>query len=342
MILSYKTRRFLRGLAIFLLIAVLVAIAVWLVWLLWVQRFVVYTRDGARLDFSLSVEDLSGQVALPPEENETVSIYYNDGSDAINTSNELTQLYGYFIDSNALMNDLATVQSVIGKLPSGTPVMLDVKSIYGYFFYSSNIGPMSDSIDVEAVDELILNLRSRNMYLIARLPALRDRTFFLTGNNNIYGLSHSSGRYLYEDRDGCYWFNPSNNTALNRLVQIIDELKQLGFNEVVLTDFRFPDTQNIIFDGDRPDTLNTAAAALVSGCSTSTFAVSFQVSLGTITPQEGRSRLYVYGISAVNVQGTVDTSEVADPMVNLVFLTESNDTRFDDYSVLRPISTANS
>lgn len=338
MIFSYKTRRFLRGLAIFLLILVLVVVAVWLVWLLWLARFVVYTADGAHLDFSLSAEYLSGQVAAPPEEDMTVSIYYNDGSDAVDTSGALTQLNGYYIDSGTLMNNMTMVQETVGKLPAGTPVMLDVKSIYGYFFYSSSTGPTTDSIDIDAVDQLILDLRSRNIYMIARLPAFRDRYFGL--NHDIYGLAHTSGRYLYEDGDGCYWMNPESSGAMSYIVQIINELKDLGFSEVVLTEFRFPDTDNIRFDGDRTETLNAAAASLITTCGSDTFAVSFQTEQGKLSPQAGRSRLFFQNVAAVNVQGVAEAAGVEDPLANLVFLTESNDSRYDDYSVLRPIMVA--
>ena len=91
MTLPYRTRRFLRGLAIFFLALVLLAVMVWLVWLLWLDRYVVYTSDGAHLDFSQSDNNISGVPALPPEEDFTVSIYYNEGDNTLNISTELTR-----------------------------------------------------------------------------------------------------------------------------------------------------------------------------------------------------------------------------------------------------------
>ena len=49
---SYKTRRFFRRLGIFALALAILFVLVWMVWMLWLDRYVVYTRDGAILDFT--------------------------------------------------------------------------------------------------------------------------------------------------------------------------------------------------------------------------------------------------------------------------------------------------
>ena len=68
---------------------------VWLCWLLWLSRYIIYTRDGAKLDFSLDAQVAVGEPALPPGEQETVSIYYNEGENVVETTTELKQLLGY-------------------------------------------------------------------------------------------------------------------------------------------------------------------------------------------------------------------------------------------------------
>ena len=45
-------------------------------------------------------------------------------------------------------------------------------------------------------------------------------------------------------------------------------------------------------------------------------------------------------VGAKDVASIVAQITVPDPSVNLVFLANTNDTRFDEYSVLRPIATA--
>ena len=78
MFFSYRTRRFLgRFFRVLLMLAVVAVIAL-LCWLLWLQRFVVYTSDGIRLDFA-APPILQGQVAVPPKPGVQVEIVY--GSD---------------------------------------------------------------------------------------------------------------------------------------------------------------------------------------------------------------------------------------------------------------------
>ena len=126
---------------------------------------------------------------------------------------------------------------------------------------------------------------------------------------------------------------------MSYLTQIIMELKGLGFDEVVLTDFQFPETTKILVNGDQAEYLTNAAKVLLSACATDRFAVSF-VKSADFTMPEGRTRLYVEGMDALQAAGFAASSGVPDTAVNLVFLTELHDTRFDVYSVMRPLSGA--
>ncbi len=336
--LSYRARRRLKTLGVTALVLCLAGVIAWGAWILWVGRFIIYTDEGAVLDFSLSPQLPDGKVATPPEKTDPVKIYYNDGSDAVDFSTELGPISGYYADSKALSNDIGAVRKQIESLPDGTAVMLDVKSITGTFYYSTKVGRLSSDVNISAMDELISYIKSRNLYLIARIPAFKDYTFGLNNVNS--GLFLPSGIGLWMDDDSCYWLDPANAATQNYLIQIIMELKSLGFREVVLTDFCFPVSDGYAYEGDKPAVLTATAANLVSSCSNSTFAVSFEAALGSYTLPEGRTRLYLDNISAVNVESTAEKAGVADPTINLVFMTSAKDTRFDAYSVLRPIDSA--
>jgi hypothetical protein len=52
--------------------------------------------------------------------------------------------------------------------------------------------------------------------------------------------------------------------------------------------------------------------------------------------------VYVTGADALGAQTIAENSGVTDPTVDLVFITDLYDTRFDEYSVLRPLSFAGS
>lgn len=336
--IPYRTRRNLRRGALILLVIAIVAAAAWLCWFVWLQRYVVYTRDqGAIIDTKLSPQIQDGEVATQPED-ETVSIYYNEGDNAINTSTELAQMVGYYADAEAL-TDLSAVSEQVKLLETGTSVMLDVKDAKGRFFYSSSVSSeRSSSIDIEAMDVLIEQLDSKGMYLIARLPALRDYSFGLSSTSN--GLFVASGAYLWADDEYCYWLDPTKEGTVTYLVQIVTELKSLGFDEVVFDEFRFPDTEDLKFSGDRAQALNTTAQTLVTTCSSDSFAVSFIGEAEGFAVPTGRSRLYVENATAADAAAIAAGSGLSDPTIYLVFLTEYHDTRFDAYSVLRPLESA--
>lgn len=337
MSIPYRTQKGLQRFAVVLLVLCLLAVLVWFCWMLWLNRFVIYTRDGARFDFDLQPIQ-TGQLAVPPEVQETVSIYYNEGENQINTSTELAQMIGYYVTGADLEQDISAVRSQIQALPAGTAVMVDVKDIQGSFFYSSAVGTRRNShIDPAAMDSLISYLKTSGMYVIARFPALRDYEYGL--NNVPDGLHHSSRLYLWQDDKRCYWLDPTSNGTVEYLARIVNELKGLGFDEVVLTDFYVPENEKIYFSGDRVQTLINTANTLLSTCATETFAVSFVGSSGFTLP-EGRCRLYLENAEGSTAAAMAENSGVADTAVNLVFITELHDTRFDVYSVLRPLSAA--
>ena len=337
MSIPYRTRCALKrmgtGLLIFLAISALLIVF----FLVWLDRFVVYTRDeGVVLDFDRPVTQLSGTVVSKPIVENPVSIYYNEGDNLVNTSTELTRISGYYITGADLEKDMEDVLNQVRQLPKGAAVMVDVKSIYGNFFYSSAISDKRNGdLDTAQMDEFIQELNKLGLYTIARLPALRDYH---------YGLSHvtdglpTAGGYLWMDNYGCYWLNPASDGTQAYLTQIALELRGLGFNEVLFYDFYFPDSGGkVVFRGDQTEALVSAATTLIKTCATDTFAVSFTQAASFPLP-EGRARLYLENVSAIQAANVAQQTGFENPEVKAVFITQVHDTRFDDYSVLRPIS----
>ena len=338
MILPYRIRRFLRGLATAALALVLLAVLVWLVWLLWLDRYVIYTSDGAKLDFSQSNKLISGEVAVPPEDDVTISIYYNEGEQTLNISTDLTQVAGYYIDTHMLEHEMDTVMAQLRKLPAQTPVLVELKDIQGRFYYSTELGPVYSGVDLTKVEDLITYLKLSDLYAIAKFPALRDYYYGLDHVND--GIFLKSGKGLWMDNDRCYWLNPNSSGIQNRLIQIVTELRAKGFNEVVLDDFAVPVSEALKFSGSRKEALSTAAANILTACGTERFAVSFCLDDMNFVLPEGRTRIYMENTAASELRTIAQESGLADPVVGLVFLTDVNDTRFDEYGVLRPLNKA--
>lgn len=336
MSIPYRTQQKLKRLSIALLILLVIAAIVWGMWIIWLQRYVVYTRDeGAVIDFQQSETLPVGEMAVQPEAD-TVEIYYNEGENKINVGLELMQLNGYFITGDDLENDPEGVLEQVQMLPANTPVMLDIKSIYGNFFYSTSTGrPTSDVVPVATVDELIKLFKTRNLYAIARLPALRDTEFGLEKPSN--GMAVEEG-YLWMDDEGCYWLDPAEEGTIKYLMNIAKELQALGFHEVVMDEYYFPETEEVVFNGDKQQALADTAKLLVENCANNTFTVSF-VTDGSWTMPEGRTRVFRKDIdNPVELLKAVENLDIEEPSVNLVFITNNTDARFDEYGVLRPIN----
>ncbi len=338
MTLSYRSRRFWKRFFCTLLVLLLLVLAVWLCWVIWLGRYIVYTRDnGAVLDFNLSPQLPQGQPAVEPDPAPTVEILYNGVTEPTEPEKLLPQVAGYYIDEATLLSDPQTVRQQIAQLPAGTAVLLDVKSIRGLYYYETSLPATMDTRAKDAdIPGLIRQLVSSDLYLIARIPAFRDYEF---GRYHVPCGLPTAGGYLWMDESRCYWLDPSDGEVLTYLVEIVMELRGMGFDEVVFRDFRFPDTEDIVFDGNRDAALAEAAETLVQSCAMDGFAVSFMGSTAFPLP-EGRTRLYLSGIAAADIHDAVAQTSTDDPSIHLMFFTAVNDTRFDEHCVLRPLELA--
>lgn len=343
MSIPYRTRQKLNRLGLVALAVLLVGTLVWFCWVIWLERYVVYTDGKASLDFDIEFTDDLGEVAVPPAADAGVTIYYNEGANAVDVNAELTQLSGYYIDSNALQFDITDAWEDLRALKSSTAVMLEVKAGYGSFFYGTNISGAirSQSVSTETVDQMIQEMKNRGFYTIARVSAFRDYNFGL--NNVPCGLpdARGDGYYLRADDGGCYWLDPTDPTVINWVCSIVNELKELGFNEVVLDNFRFPPNPDLyIFNGDKNEAIQKAAAAVLESCAGNGFTISFVGSGADFPLPEGRTRLYLSGVEAKEVGARASQVTFENPQARLVFFADTNDTRFDEYGVLRPIEVS--
>lgn len=341
MSISYRTRRRLRRTGAFFAVLAVAAIVAWLIWIIWVGRFIVYTRDGARLDFQLSPTFPAGQVATAPPPGDSVTIIFDDipQEDAPLLPQEPTPLHGYYIDIAQLRQDPANLRQKLEVLPAGTAVLLDLKDGKGQFYFSTGLGDPHPEMDIAQIDELLNWLLNSHLYVIGRIPAFRDWA---------YGLNHvddglpkiDAGGALWWDEDYCYWLDPTKEGTLNHLTQILLELRLKGFDEVVFSEFRFPYTDQIVFEGDRQQALANAAATLAEACATDRFCLSFTGTDASFPLPQGNCRLYLQDIPAASIYDIAQQVQTDDPHLHLMFLTTVNDTRFDEYCVLRPLSSA--
>ncbi len=323
MILSYRTRQFLRRLFSTAAVVLSVLAVVLLCLFLWLQRFLVYTEQGVLLDFDRNNDLSQSQAPLPEASAPPVSILFDDKP----YQEGMGQLIGFYIDAEDLMENIDAVQAQLQQLEPGTAVLLDLKGYRGNFYYSTKVGDSkSSSYDIAKMDKLIKYLADSELYAIARISAFRDYYYGL--NNTSCGLAVSAG-YLWMDTGRAYWLDPGKEQVRTYLIQTVRELRDLGFDEVVLQNFCFPNTDSVIYKNDKAEVLAAAAEKLVTACSKEDFIISFSSNTPNFTLPGENCRLYLDNIAATEAQGAWDSVTVADKRQQLVFITATGDSRYD-------------
>ncbi len=337
--IPYRLRRFLQRLLTVVSVLVAFSVLALVLWLLWLNRYVVYTQDGVKIDFSMSPHYAQGQIPSEPAPMETITIH--DGRDEEEElSTELVRFSGCTVTMEQLMGDTDNVASQLLALPKGSVIALELKSVSGYVCYTSKVAPTKE-FDPAGVDALLKQLLDGGYYLIARIPAFQEYQFIMADQRERvpYGLPQvGSGSSLWLDREfNCYWLNPASDGTMTYLIQLITELRSMGFDEVLFSDFRFPKTEKISFKEDKMEALNQAASTLVKTCATDKFCVSFAREAVDLQLPEGRTRLYLTGVDGTKIAQMAGQATFADPSIQLGFITDSGDTRYDAYCVLRPL-----
>ena len=336
---SYQNKRRLKMAAISLMILLAVFLLFCLCRFIYLQRYLVYTGTEVKLDYE---QDIGSAVSadIPAWQQTPVEIITEEPVAQVSAQVDqpLQTLSGNYITTQMLL-DMDNVNASFSSMQEfPDTIMLDLKSIYGNFYYSSGTaGAVSSSADIDAVDALIRQLSSRNgLYLIARISSLSDTNFALA--NQSCGLPLRSGALWMCDR-GCYWLDPMEEDVQNYLVSIASELASLGFHEVVFDDFRVPDSPNIIYTGDTPreEAAAVSAEAIRKKLSDVPIRVSFNSADPKVAEHSDRVYLVTQDGSAVSDLVSSILDSIRDPAAQIVFLTPSRDTRFDGYGILRPL-----
>ena len=333
--LSYRTVRRLRKLGIVLACCLAMLILIGILVAVYLGRFVVYTPDGAYLDFGRNTAK-QAEGTLQPVQNPTlvedVTIEYADP----NVSTDTTELVsGYYIDYDMLQNPDA-VLAALRELNTPCTVMIDLKNGNGSFYYSSQIdGAKQADVDVNTMNAIISYLKNHGFTMVARVKTFTDTNFALEHLN--CGLAIEGGA-LWMGK-GCYWLDPDNPTVVFYLKQIARELAGKGFKEIVFDDFYFPSSNQIVYSSDKSRTRLIADTAqdLLNFFASSNITISFG-NPATDIDFTGSSHVYISDVTGSGVSKTIDGfSQLEDPTAQIVFLTGSKDNRFDGYQVLRPL-----
>lgn len=295
-----------------------------------------------RLDYDQSLS-YTGQTQQTPnaEEFPFETVLETSASDPAVAATQ-TQLDGYYISTAMLVGGVDNVRAALREVEDYNTVILDVKSIYGNFYYSTELSgaPLADAVDISAVDSLIAELTARqDLVVIARFSAFSDRNYALAHQSE--GLPIWNGA-LWEGEDLCYWLNPYSNDVQGYLTSIAIELSQRGFDGVLFDDFYFPDSDRIMWNTSisRSEAVLDAASSLTD----SLYGYGIEVLFGSDSAEVAAysDRVCIHSEQAEDVAGIVERMSpvLTDPARQIVFMTASRDTRFAACGVVRPLIEA--
>ena len=147
---------------------------------------------------------------------------------------------------NAGQISLDSLQEAAGKLVDGNALMLEMKPRSGQLIWNSkasiavSYGLSTDSDFSNSLPALIPALKEREdgkkVYMVAQISCFIDD--LLATRSSQYALRTEAG-FNYTDDYGT-WLDPYNSELRNYIVDLVRELYDMGFDEVVLADVMHP------------------------------------------------------------------------------------------------------
>ena len=238
-----------------------------------------------------------------------------------------------------LASGVDQVRAALSQADDYNAVMVDVKSIFGSFYYSNAISGAAKAtvLDIKQVDQLIAELaQQKGVTLIARVPAFSDPEYALKHQSQALPLYNGA---LWTDEHDCYWLNPYSNDVQGYLTSIALELANLGFDEVLFDDFYFPDSDRISWTGSV--TKQEAILDAADNLSANLLNQAIRLDLGTSDPEVAAyaSRVFIETNNASQIDSDKEllADAIPDPAAGIVYITDSRDTRFDACGAMRPL-----
>ena len=334
--MRYRHKVRLRKLGRFLLLALGALALVGILVLVYADSLITYDRGGAHLATE-SGEMLQEEAGKPlPVISDPVIEIQEETVAAI----DIADTGGIYISAQMLKN-VDKVTELIQQREEPCAVMIDLKSDFGSFYYTSKYakGNYADGIDVKKVDALLRTLEEQGYYMVASIPAFPDRAYVLEHDDLCIRVP---GGYGWMDSRGIYWLDPSKDEVLSYLMELVRDLVDKGFREVCFTSFQFPKEGNYVYDSDlsRSDVLWEAAREITKHFAKTDIVVSFRTA-GTEFPSAG-GRIYVFDIESSQIDPFATAYGNSDAVRELVFVVNSKDARFERFAVMRPLMTESS
>lgn len=245
----YKGRRKKRNYAIVPLIVLLLISGIVIVLFYSMQKYAVITDSGISIELPLltgssgsGAAEESGEAAVFEQANVTIQFDEADYTEVEATAGKkIKPVRAIFVPYEDV--SMEGVEPYANRLSSGNALVLDLKQRNGYLAWYSD-APLAYSYGLnmglpeskQTLIDIVKSLKDRDIYLVAQICSCADD--ILGGHSTDVCLRNAYASYFYDENG--YWLDPYSSIVRNYTVQLVEELWDIGFDEVLLADVRHP------------------------------------------------------------------------------------------------------
>ena len=246
----YKGRRKKRNYAIVPAIGALLVFSVLLVLFYSTQKYAVISDNGVSVELPLlssgstAVDETGHEIRTFEEVNAEVQFEEADYSGVSATAGKsVPEVRAIYVPYDDVTPERISEYS--SRLSTGNALLFELKQSNGYLAWYSNAplaysyGLNMNTVDSkETLQSIVDSLQEgkNKIYLIAQISCCRDE--LLGAHSTEVGLRNAYGSAFYDETG--YWLDPYSTIVRNYTVQLVQELWDMGFDEVVLQDVMHP------------------------------------------------------------------------------------------------------
>lgn len=244
----YKGRRKKRNYAIIPTVIITAIVAVSLVLFYGMQKYAVITKDGVSVELPILQE---GKTMIDSQGHEvrvfepvSVELVYDQPDYSYikaQAGKNVPELRAIFVPAENLTRE--KLQEYAARLSRGNALVLEMKPRAGNLMWDCrapealNYGLSMMTEQVSNLPQLISELSAKDIYLVAQISCCIDELY--ASRSTTVTLRRADNNANYIDKYGT-WLDPYSLSLRNYVIEMVRELYQLGFDEVVLADVFHP------------------------------------------------------------------------------------------------------
>ncbi len=209
------------------------------------QQFLVYDQRGVTLQLpfmpAAEEETAASEEPEPTFEPVEVQVVYEDPDFSevdLGGWEDLTETRARFIPYSDAVDEMKLEAALAAVSGDYTGVVLELKTSSGMLAWNSQSETARGYGTAGTMDytETVAALHEEGLTAAAQICCFTDE--LLATRNPTVTLKTESGSY--KDSDGAYWLDPYNRNVRNYIADLMAELADMGFDEIILADLYHP------------------------------------------------------------------------------------------------------